>query len=145
MSNHKSTAVLDTPGSRELHFDQTARALHAAALDSVSPQVRSRLQQARYEASRAGAEKRSPMWVWAGSTAVLALALGVGVQFQNAPVEALSAPLATAPIVDPTLDIFEDVDPQAGVLLAALDESPDFYLWLAANDGALSHPTERNR
>lgn len=144
MNHHKSTAAADT-GSRERHFDQTARALHAEALDSVSPQVRARLQQARHAASRNGAAKHSPMWTWAGSTAVLALALGVAVQFQNAPVGTSSAPLATAPNADPTLGIFDDVDPQISDLLATLDESPDFYLWLAANDGALSHPTEQHR
>lgn len=144
MNHHKSTAAPDT-GSRDLHFDQTALALHAKALDSVSPHVRSRLQQARHAASRTGAGKRSPMWAWAGSTAVLAIALGVGVQYQNAPVGTPIAPLATGPAADPTLGILEDVDPQVSDLLAALDESPDFYLWLAANDGALSYPTERYR
>lgn len=145
MSDQKSTETPANAGNRVLRFDRAARALHAEALRSVTPQVRSQLQQARHAASRAGHAKRSLAWTWAGSTAVLALVLGVGVQYQRSPMGTSSAPLATVPAADPTLEIFERGDPQVDDLLAALDESPDFYLWLAANDGALSHSTERYR
>ncbi len=146
MNHHTSAARPASSDKRAQHFDRTARGLHADALDKVSPQVRVRLQQARRAASLDAPVKRShPLWAWAGSTAVLALALGVGLQFQHPPLESAGAPFATAPAsaADMSMAVFDDGDAQVSDLLAALDENPDFYLWLAANDGALSHPAER--
>ncbi len=140
---------ITTPGTAESpdsRFDHAVRAQHAEAVANVSPLVRSRLQSARHAASMNRSEKHGPAWAWAGTAAVLALALGAGLQFQNAP---LSTP-ATTPLVatpaasaDSTLVAFDTGDTEVSELLAALDENPDFYLWLAANDGALSTPTER--
>lgn len=146
MSNHGSTATPHAAGGREARFDRAARERHADALVDVSPLVRSRLQRARQQASLSGAAKRSPTWAWAGSAAVLALALVIGVQFQHAPVPTPSnTPLATTPAAttDRALAAFDNDDTEVAQLLAALDENPDFYLWLAANDGALSTPMER--
>lgn len=147
MTHHEPTTAPDTPSSHEARFDQAARTLHADALTGVSPQVRSRLQQARQTATMARATKRSPIWAWAGSTAVLALALGAGIQLQRAPVStpAHSGSMTAVSSVpsDHALATFDEGDVEVTELLAALDEDPDFYLWLAANDGALPTPTER--
>ena len=132
--------------NHEARLDQAARERHADALANVSPRVRSRLQQARLEASRAGASKRSPVWSWVGSAAVLALAMVIGVQFRQAPMSIpTDAPLASATSTssDRALAAADDGDVEVAQMLAALDENPDFYLWLAANDGALSTPLER--
>ena len=132
--------------NHEARFDQAARERHADALVNVSSRVRSRLQQARLEASRAAASKRSHAWAWAGSAAVLALTMVIGVQFRPDP---LSTPADTslvstaAPSTDRAFVAVDDGDIEVAQMLAARDENPDFYLWLAANDGALSPPTER--
>lgn len=144
MNHRRSAARPESPDARSQHFDQAARDLHAGALGNVSPRVRVRLQQARRQASLGAPEKRSnPLWAWAGGTAMLALALGVGVQFQGPPEAVPVASQSTVHASDPALALFEDDDAEISGLLAALDEHPDFYLWLAANDGALSRPTER--
>lgn len=147
MNRHGPTPTPATAGNHEQRFDDDARALHADALANVSPRVRSRLQQARQAASLGAPAKPSRLWAWAGSTAVFALALGVGMQLQNAPVSSpgdiLLTAKTTASATDQTLAAVEEVDIEISELLAALDENPDFYLWLAANDGALSAPTER--
>lgn len=130
----------------ETRFDQAARERHADALVNVSPRVRSRLQQARLEASRAGRSTRSPAWAWTGTAAVLALAMVIGVQFRPAPMPTPADTLvvnAAATSTGRAVAAVDDGDIEVAQMLAALDENPDFYLWLAANDGALSTPMER--
>ncbi|MEO6169606.1 MAG: hypothetical protein ABIO84_01500 [Lysobacter sp.] len=134
MNNHPSAGAPDgDDAAAEMRFDQTVRRLHADALSTVSPLVRSRLQQVRGAATLARRERRNGAWTWAGSAAVLALVLGVGLQFDRSPVRTPDAPLSAAPVTDV----------EVSNLLAALDENPDFYLWLASNEDALSHSTER--
>ncbi len=144
MNDHRFHPVPDPDDARGMRFDQAARRLHADALDTVSPLVRSRLQQARGAAMLARQEPRNGIWAWVGSTAVLALALGVGLQFERSPVRGPDAAMAASPAIaaDPTVALQEN-DTEVSDLLVALDENPDFYLWLAANDVALSQHTER--
>lgn len=147
MNRYASPPTPDTRDSPESRFDAEARAHHADALAHISPHVRSRLQQARRAASLGAPAKHSRLWAWAGSAAVLALALGAGIQLQRAPVSTPAGDVPMANTANPpaghTLARVDEVDSEVSGLLAALDENPDFYLWLAANDGALSPPTER--
>lgn len=147
MNRYASPPAPAPRNSPDHRFDAQARALHADALANVSPHVRSRLQQARRAATLGAPRKHSRLWAWAGSAAVLVLALGTGIQFQRAPGPApgASVPMASTahPPAEPALAPVDEVDSGISGLLAALDENPDFYLWLAANDGALSPPTER--
>ncbi|QOW19081.1 hypothetical protein INQ41_10555 [Lysobacter ciconiae] len=147
MNRYAFPPVPDPGSSPEDVFDAQARALHADALAHVSPQVRRRLQQARHAATLGASRKHSRLWTWAGSAAVLALALGAGIQLQRVPAPAPggSVPMAStaATSTRQSTDTVDAIDSEVSGLLAALDENPDFYLWLAANDGALSPPTER--
>ena len=145
MNNHTSAGAPDSDDAGGTRFDQAARRLHTDALSTVSPLVRSRLQQARGAATLARPEPRGGIWTWAGSTAVLALALGVGLQFERSPARTPDSPLSAATVtdIDRTVGRVQENDAEVSNLLAALDENPDFYLWLASNDDALSQPTER--
>ncbi|WP_222565128.1 hypothetical protein [Novilysobacter antarcticus] len=147
MNRYPSPPTQDPRTSPESRFDAHARALHDDALAHVSPLVRRRLQQARNAATLGAARKQSRLWAWAGSAAVLALALGAGMQLQRSPDPSPggSLPMAgTSQLPEgQTLAVGDEVDSEVSGLLAALDENPDFYLWLAANDSALSAPTER--
>lgn len=147
MNRYAPPPVPDPRSSPEDMFDAQARERHADALAHVSPHVLSRLQQARRAATLGAPRRHNRVWAWSGSAAVLALALGVGVQFQRAPdsTQGASVPLAnTADLAaGQAAAALDEVDSEVSGLLAALDENPDFYLWLAANDGALSPPAER--
>ncbi|QOW21575.1 hypothetical protein [Novilysobacter avium] len=147
MNRYASPPTADPRNSPQSRFDAHARECHADALAHVSPHVLSRLQQARRAAALGAPRRHSRVWAWSGSAAVLALALGVGVQFQRAPdsTQGASVPLAnTADLAaGQAVAALDEVDSEVSGLLAALDENPDFYLWLAANDGALSPPAER--
>lgn len=131
------------PDSRNASFDRTARAQYASSLVHLSPAVRVGLQQARHAASQVapGRSPRHLAWVWAGTA--VALCLIVGLQLQRIPSgHQPAAPLATAPS-NPAIDPPAIDDDEVARMLAALDENPDFYLWLAANDSALPPPSER--
>lgn len=152
-------------------FDAAARRAHAASLDRLSPRVRAQLAQRRRAATgtRAGAGVRAwPLLALAGSAAVALIAGVLSLrepvpETGDASVQAVAqAPeSATAPVEvahsDPTprtaAATATDALPadwtsadyeaaQAANGIAAIDESPDFYLWLAANDGQSDADTE---
>lgn len=108
-------------------FDRAMRQLHAQAVEQVSPATRARLRAARHAVPAAPA-RRGLGWVLAsGLTAVFALAIGLRLQ--------TPAP-ATAPapaVASVTPAIAYDIN----TAVAALDENPDLYLWLASNDDDL--------
>ncbi len=134
------------PDSRDASFDRAVHGQYTHSLERLSPAVRVRLQQARRAASQAapGRPRSHLTWAWASTAAVLGLIVALQLQptptghQPAAPLAPISARLATD---QPALAIAED-DEVAG-MLAALDENPDFYLWLAANDSALPPPSER--
>lgn len=135
---------MDSPDARNASFDRTARARYTEALEHLSPAVRVRLQQARHAATQAapGPKRHRLGWAWAGSAAVLSLI--VGLQLRHAPIDLPPAtPLAAVPADNHPVNKQAALDNEVASMLAALDENPDFYLWLAANDSALPPPSEQ--
>lgn len=105
-------------------FDRDMRQLHAAAVSQVSPQTLARLRAARHAAQTV--PKRGHAWRWVTATAfsaVLAVALGVQFLPHSGTLPAPQPMVATA-----------DNDEGYGDGVAALDESPDLYMWLASSE-----------
>jgi anti-sigma-K factor RskA len=105
-------------------FDRGMRQLHAAALAQVSPQTLAKLRAARHAAQ--AAPKPGHAWRWAAATAFSAvLAVALGVQFLPRSGTVPTAPPAVAAV---------NSDDEYGDSVAALDESPDLYMWLASSE-----------
>lgn len=122
-------------------FDRMARASHARSVEHLSPAVLAGLRRARIAATepRRG---RGLGWLVAGSAAALALVAALQLQPAIDPEPALSQPqMASMPAEASAREI---ADEEVAAMLATLDENPDFYLWLAANDEALP-PAEFSR
>ena len=112
-------------------FDRAIRALHAQAVAQVSPATRARLRVARQAATRpSGArEPRRLGWVLASGCAAV-FALAIGLLLRPAPqAPTVAAPAVAVAVATPGYD--------ADSAIAALDENPDLYLWLASNDDAV--------
>ncbi len=116
-------------------FDQAMRELHAQAVSQVSSPTRARLRVARQAAARPaaarpGVERGRGGFNWVlGSGLAAVFAVAIGLQLRPA-----QAPVASAPTVASTTSpIAYDAD----TAVAALDENPDLYLWLASNDDAV--------
>jgi hypothetical protein len=101
-------------------LDDTAlRALHAQALEQLSPATLARLRRDRQVAApRRG--RAHGWWMATACSAVAALALGYG--FTVNPPSTPAAPQVTG-----TVDDSSDV----------LDENPDLYVWLGTTDLAM--------
>jgi hypothetical protein len=118
---------------RDDDFDRTLRALHARAIEQVPSRTLYELRVRRANAAKAPARllvTRGGWWLAAASAAVFALALGLR-QPGPAPVpggEVLPSMAAATEAVE--IAAYEDG-------LAALDEDPDLYLWLAAQDSQI--------
>ena len=111
----------------EQDFDAKLRRAHAQAVDRVPPRTLAQLRPQHRVAARAPAAKpRLPAWSLA---ATCAIALVAGGLFLRQPVQ--DAPVESAPAIATT-------DNEPGDVYAALDESPELYLWLASNDTALA-------
>lgn len=127
----------------EQRFDAAMRALHARAVEQVSPDTRMRLRRIRNE-SDARAQRRGGMFGWAlASGGVAAFALALGLQFVGSQGHSASAPGLTAvpaPAVGSVAHSPVEVSYDPDTAVAALDENPDLYLWLASNSDAL--PTQ---
>lgn len=127
----------------EQRFDAAMRAMYAQAVEQVSPDTRMRLRAIRND-STARAQRRGGVFGWAlASGGVAAFALALGLQFAggsgSAPgVTAVPALAASADLAHPVVDVSYDPD----TAVAALDENPDLYLWLASNTDALPTHTE---
>lgn len=118
-------------------FDNAMRDLHAQAVSQVSSATRARLRVARHAAARPTGEReprRGFTWVLgSGLAAVFAVAIGLQLRPAQAPAPAASAPPLVATTGTPANATSFDAD----TALAALDENPDLYLWLASNDDAV--------
>lgn len=135
--DHDPRRVRSDETARADRFDHLARERHAQAIAALSPQLRARLRGARHAARTA--PRRGFGWVLAGGFAAL-FAVGLAWQLQPGPTSpAATQPLATAPAEAANGPMG---DAEVNDLLAALDESPDLYLWLAANNDALPPPLE---
>lgn len=130
----------------EQRFDAAMRAMYAQAVEQVSPDTRMRLRTIRNDSS-ARAHRRGGVFGWAlASGGVAAFALALGLQFVGSSgnpgatpgVTAVPALAGTANLAHPVVDVSYDPD----TAVAALDENPDLYLWLASNTDVLPHHTE---
>lgn len=123
-------------------FDLQARRLHAQALQQLSPQVCARLREARGAAATGATRRSGRGWLLAGAaTAAVALVLALQLR-PSAPQAAPTPVLASTPDPAERASDRAELDRELDDMLAALDENPDLYLWLAANDDALPPPSE---
>lgn len=108
-------------------FERRLRKAHATALEAVSPRTRLQLQLRRGAATyeRPPAMRRLA-WPLVATCAAAALAIGLGVQWRQ------PSPGDKAPVLATTIPASNGED-----AYLALEESPDFYLWLASEDAAL--------
>lgn len=107
-------------------FDHDMQQLHAAAVSHLSPQTLARLRAARHGLAES-TPQRGHSWRWITASAFSAvLAVAIGVQFlPHSQTPPNVQPVATTEVED----TYESST-------AALDESPDLYLWLASQDAA---------
>jgi hypothetical protein len=133
-----TTREQDTMNTPDDRFDDAMRALHAQSVSQVSSATRARLRVARHAAARPSAQReprRGFNWVLgSGLAAVFAVAIGLQLRPAQAPAPTSSAPPAVASVDTPANPISFDAD----TALAALDENPDLYLWLASNGDAVA-------
>lgn len=127
-------------------FDRLARDCHAQALQQLSTPTRHRLREARHAPRATASAWRG--WLLGGSVAaavaVAALALTL-VPPATAPDDARLATATPDPVLEPVEQASRQavVDSEVEEILAALDEDPGLYLWLAANDDTLPPPADR--
>jgi hypothetical protein len=112
------------------NFDAKLRQVHAQAIDHVSPRTSVQLRPQRAAMRPAPAAPRLRAWPLAATCAIALVAGGLFLrQSQDAPAE-------SAPAVAITDNGADNNDPAD--VYAALDESPELYLWLASNDTQLA-------
>lgn len=121
---------------QDASFDRAVRELHAQALSQVSPQVRARLRAARTAAATAHAPRHAWRWALASGCAAV-FALTIGLQWQG------PSPATVVPTQTATSNATDDRADDSDNAIAALDENPDLYLWLASNDDTLPVAWER--
>jgi len=121
---------------RDARFDAAMRGLHRQSLDRIEPATRARLRSIRSQAARAPA-RRGGLLGWAlASGGVAAFALVLGLQFVG------PAPQGPAPDAPAVAELPAATGYDADTAVAALDENPDLYLWLASNGDALPNQPE---
>lgn len=118
-------------------FDRAMRGVHRDALARVSADTRRRLRDASHAATMYAPQRRTAWPVASACAAVVAVAIGWSLHApppagspQSRVSHSTSDVGRTAPAATAATEI-----PAA---LAALEESPDFYLWLASNEAALN-------
>ena len=109
---------------------QRARELHLQSLDALSPRVRAQLHN-RLQAALAPGTRRRParQWGWAAAPA-LALALAFALPWDD-------PASGTAPDTVAASDQAANAAAAAAAMevpVAALEQDPDFYAWLATAD-----------
>lgn len=105
-------------------FDMQLRQLHAQAVDRISPRTLVQLRPRR-ETRSEPAKRHLHAWPLA---ATCAIALAAGGLFLRYPQQETA--------MTPATTVTTRTDNEPGDVYAALDESPELYLWLAANDTA---------
>ena len=120
---------MTTPDPGHDRLDQAARAAHADALAHVSAATMARLHRRRH----AALEVPGRRWRWrmpaAAFASLLVVAAGLGVGLRTTS-ETPAAPEAPA---------LASTTPEAGIetVLDELDQTPDFYVWLASGEADL--------
>lgn len=123
-------------------FDQAMRELHAQAVTQVSSATRARLRVARNAAARPAVPRArlhggkagwgAGNWMLgSGLAAVFAVAIGLQLRPSQAPVPTAAPPAVSVATTEPAIAF------DADTAVAALDENPDLYLWLASNSDAV--------
>lgn len=110
---------MSRPIAPPLHDDAALHALHAQALQQLSPATLARLRSARHAA--APARRRAHGW-WMATACSAVAALALGYSFTANP-----PGLPAAPPVAAAVDDSSDM----------LDENPDLYVWLGTTDLAM--------
>lgn len=133
--------TIDPPaGGDPAGFDPRARELYRQSLGQLPPAVHARLRAARRHALDTRRAARLPRWLPGGLAATLVLAM-VAVTGLREPAEPAPEPaIANAPVpapAPPDPGALALTDPELALALESLDHTPDFYLWLAANDDTL--------
>lgn len=113
-------------------FDRRARKVHARAVDALPPRLLYALQARRANAASRPAPRAHAGGWWLAGAAAAVFALAIGLRQPGpgtAPALDPAAPtLAAAPaLAPPEPAVYDDG-------LAALDEDPELYLWLGAQD-----------
>ncbi|KLI97778.1 hypothetical protein [Luteimonas sp. FCS-9] len=114
--------------------DAALRALYGRAQARISAATTARLHRARHAATTGAPARRG--WAWpvaAGFAALFALAIGVQSLAPLPPATGEAAPVPVLAEADGAASIEDGV----ADALATYEESPDFYLWLAANESTL--------
>ena len=117
----------DTHDKGTRDFDARLRRCHAQAVDRVSPRTFVQLRPQRAASRSPNARTRLHAWPLAATCAIALVAGGLFLH-QNPtqdPAENVTAQPAT---------LIASTDNDPGDVYAALDESPELYLWLASND-----------
>lgn len=108
------------------NFDTKLRQVHAQAVDHVSPRTFLQLRPQRTATRPTPAKPRLQAWPLAATCAIALVAGGFFLrQSRDTPAESI-----------PAIAITDNSDPAD--VYAALDESPELYLWLASNDTQLA-------
>lgn len=134
--NNASNTTQGNPGLRAREFDLAAIRHHAQSLGAIPPHTLARLRAARHAATTRAAPARGIGWMLAGGCAAV-FALAIALQLQRSPTDT-PQPVQTA-ATDAADDAGDSRDAEVDGVIA-LDENPDLYLWLAANDDALPPP-----
>jgi len=118
---------MNTPDPGDTRFDEAMRRVHADAVDHVSAATMAQLHRRRHAALSRAPARAPGRWplAAAGFASVLVVAVGLGFALRPgapAPVPAMAAGADAGE--------FEEV-------VTALDENPDFYVWLASGDADL--------
>ena len=107
-------------------FDTQLRQLHTQAVERVSPRTRVQLRPRRETARSLPAKRHLHAWPLAATCAIALVAGGLFLRYPR-------QEMAVAP---PPAAVTANADNEPGDVYAALDESPELYLWLASNDTA---------
>ncbi len=121
---------MNTPDPVDARFDRALRAVHADAVAHVSAATMAQLHRRRHAALSGAPARAFRGWplAAAGLASLLVVAVGLGFALRPGDGPAPSTPAVAG--VDANGDGLEEV-------ITDLDESPDFYVWLASGDADL--------
>lgn len=119
---------MSTGHDHDHDFDTQLRQLHAQAVERVSPRTLAQLRPRRESARNLPTKRHLHAWPLAASCAIALVAGGLFLRYPQ-------QEAAVTPVTAVT-GVTANTDNEPGDVYAALDESPELYLWLASNDTA---------